>query len=304
MNKILLTLLIPALSVSAFAQDAYQGQAVLSKGDGETFVAWILAATDTSIRYKVREVAVNFEDARINDFTTIYLMEPQQYSEAMDLYEGGKYQEAKEKFAAYKEYAKPSATLEDNFHTLSAFYEMECMRKLGEYEELATALQSFVKEPLTRDHQLRQLDLYVMWDALRTESWDRLLIIASGRDDEDLPDYQRVQVAYCKGLALQKTGKPREALIEYGIAMTADAGASQNLVQSAVFNSLQIYNEDEEVQLAIANWGTEDENKASVGYSRLLEAGALARVYNKFLNRGKPLPEEYTKFVKYEAEAA
>lgn len=304
MKKLLLALLLPALAVPAAAQNEFQARAVLSEEDGGTFVAWITAATKTQIRYKVREVAVNFEDAKIADFTTIYLMQPDEYAAAMDLYEGGKFEEAKEKFAAYKEMSKPISTLENNYHTLSAFYEMECMRQLGDYGGLANALQNFIKQPLVRDHHLRQLDLYVMWDAVKAESWDRLLIIASEWDGENLPDYQRVQVAYCKGLALQNTGRGREALVEYATAITVDAADSLTLAQNAALKSLQIYFEDEEVQIAIANWGTEDENKASVGHTRLLQAAKLAKVYNRFLKDGTTLPENYAKFLKYDETPA
>lgn len=301
MKKLVLSFLVPLLSLGAFAQDTFQAKAILSNVDGSNSVAWILAASDTSIRYKTTEVSTDSIDARLTDFSLIYLMEPAEYSEAMDLFESGKFEEAKEEFAKYKEFSKPTATLKGNFHTLSGFYEMECMRKLGDLKGLAEALSNFSKDPLTRDDHLRQLDLYVMWSAVNTESWDRLLILTRDRDDEKLPAYQRAQVAYCKGLALQKKEEPqpKDALIEYGIAMTADSGASRVIAQDAALNSLQIYFEDEKVQVAAANWGTDDEEKGSVGYAMLKEAAGLAKIYDSFLKMDKPLSEEFAKFLKY-----
>ena len=298
MKKFLLALLVPCLSLGAFAQQAFQAQAILSTKDGANSVAWILEASDRQIRYKTTEIATSSEIGNIANYSLIYLMEPTEYSEAMDLFEAGKFKEAKEKFAAYKELSKPTAALKGNFHTLSAFYEMECMRHLGDYAGLATALESFFKEPLSRDHHLRQLDLYVLWTAVQSESWDRLLILTSQRDDENLPGYQRAQVAFCKGLALQKKEGPQplDALIEYGFAMTA---ASRVIAQDAALNSLQIYFEDAEVQAAMANWGTDDENKGSVGYGRLLEAAGLAKIYQSFLKLDKELSEDHAKFLKF-----
>jgi len=301
MKNLLLFLLIPALSVSASAQEAFQIPAIMSQPDGANFRAWILASTKTDVRYKTTEISTDFTDAKISSFATIFLIEPPEYSAAVDLFEARKYKEAQAKFAEVKEFHKPMATMNDNFHTLSAFYEMESMRKQGDYEGIAAALGKFIKEPLTRDHQLRQLELYVMWDAVRAEAWDRLIIIASERDAENLPGYQRVQVAYCKGLALEKLKRGREALIEYNIAMTADAGASEEITRDAALNSLGIYRDDEEVQLAITNWGTEDENKSSGGYTRLLEAGALARLYNLTLGTGKALPADLKKLTDYKS---
>ena len=301
MKKFLLLLLAPCLSLSALAQNNFEAKAILSPKEGGSSLVWVLAATDKGIRYKTTAVATDHVDAKIADFGLIYLMEPADYSEAVDLFESEKLKEAKEKFIACKEIYKPTATLKGNFHTLSAFYEMECMRKLGDYEGLATALGSFDKDPLTRADHLRQLDLYVMWNALKDENWDSLMKIASAREDEKLPGYQRAQVAFCKGMALQNKEEPQleDALLQYSIAMTADAGASRMIAQDAALNSLMIYFEDEQVQIAMANWGTADEAKGSVGYARLKEAAGLAKIYENFLKVDKALSEDTAKFLNY-----
>jgi tetratricopeptide (TPR) repeat protein len=298
-NFILSLLLVPALTLPAFSE-AFEAEAILSKpGGGGNFHAWILAATATQIRYKTNKISADFVDANISDFEKIFLAEPPDYSAAIDLYEGRKYKEAQEAFAAVKERCKPTATLQDNFHTLAAFYEMECFRHLGNYQALAAALKTFAKQPLTREHQLRQLDLYVMWDAVRALAWDRVLLIASERDEELLPGYQRAQVAYCKALALDNLGRGSEAIMEYNIAMTADAGASEALAQQSCLKLLSIYHKDREVQVAMKNWGTDDENKNSPGYARLKDGAALAAMYEKYLGLGKALPSELKAFTKY-----
>jgi len=303
MKSLLLSLLLPALAMPAFAQ-GFQAEAILSKpDDGGTFRAWILAATKTKVRYKTTAVSTDFIDANISDFATVFLVEPPEYAAAVDLFESRKYKEAQEAFAAVKETYKPIATLPDNFHTLAAFHELECFRHLADYEGLAAALKSFIKEPLTRDNHLRQLDLYIMWDAVRALAWDRVLLIAAERDDEVLPGYQRAQVAYCKGLALDNLERGREAIVEYSVAMTADSGASEIITQQAALKALGVYRKDEEIRIAIQNWGTEDENKNSPGYTRLTEAAALAKFYEKYLSLGKTLPAELKEFTKYGAES-
>lgn len=301
MKHFLSILLLPVLAVSGFAQEQFMAKAVFSVEKGDTFIGWIIAATETEVRYKVRDNAADFTDAKIKDFTTIYLMLPDEYGAAMDFYEAGKYQEALEAFKKYKEVSKPIAKFANNYHTLAAFYELECLRHIGDYEGLATALQSFIKKPLVRDEQLRQLDLYVMWDALKAKDWPRLVLVASEMDEVDLPEFQRVQVAYCKGLGLQNTARHREALIQYGIVMSVDAGGSRQLAESAALSSLQIYHEDAEVQLAMKNWKTEDENKVSVGYARLQEARKLAKIYEKLIKSDTALPADYAKFLKFDA---
>ena len=292
-------LLVPALTIPAFSQ-AFEAEAIISKrDDGGTFRAWILAASKSQIRYKTTKVSTDFVEAKTSDFATIFLVEPPDYAAAIDLYEGRKYKEAQEAFASVKDRCKPIAAMPDNFHTLAAFHEMECCRHLGDYEGLAVVLKTFLKEPLTRENQLRQLDLYIMWDAVRALAWDRVLVIASERDEEALPGYQRAQVAYCKGLALDNLERGREAVIEYSVAMTADSGASEIITQQAGVKALGVYHKDPEVQVAIQNWGTEDENKNSPGYTRLTEAAALAVFYEKFISLGKTLPADLKAFTKY-----
>jgi hypothetical protein len=142
-HLILSLLLVPALTAPAFSQ-AFEAEAILSlPEDGGTFRAWILAASKTQIRYKTTKVSTDFVDAKTTDYATIFLVEPPDYAAAIDLYEGRKYKEAQEAFAAVKERCKPIAAMPDNFHTLAAFHEMECFRHLGDYEGLAAVLKSF-----------------------------------------------------------------------------------------------------------------------------------------------------------------
>jgi len=301
MKKILPFLLIPTLAVPALAQEetAFLPQAVFSNEKGETFVGWVVAATEKEVRYRIRKGQVDHIDARIKDFTTFYLLQDKQYTEALDLFESGKYKEALEAFQKYKVISKPVAQLPNNYHTLAGYYELECLRNIGDLQGLATALQSFIKKPLLREDHLRQLDLYVMWDAVRAEDWGRVVAIGAEMDEVQLIDSQRVQVGYCKGLGLQKLNRTREALNEYGIAISIDAGGSRTLSQQAAINSLQIYFDDPEVQVAIKNWKIPDENKNSFGYARLLEAGKLAKAYESLIKSDKSLPKDYAKFLDY-----
>lgn len=298
MKSLTLALLVPFLALAAHAQE-FQSETYFTEPDGGNFRGYVIAATDTQIRYKLTSVSTDFNDAKISDFATIFLVRPKEYTEAMDLYEAGKYKEAQEKFRVYKEFSKPIAALKGNYHTLSAFHEMECMRRLGDLEGIAAALKDFSKGALINEYHLRQLDLYIMWDAVREKSWDRVISIASERDSEALPGYQRAQIGYCKGLALQNLGRIGEALTQYAVAMTADAGASEILTNKAALNSLRIYFDNEEVKFAMSVWGTPDESKNSNGRSLLLEANALASEYEALLGLGDPLPGEFKPFLKY-----
>lgn len=313
MKRFLLTLLIPALAISASAQQGerppFAIRAAFMPADGaRPFVGAVVAANATQIEFREPITAEETVVAAMRDFSLIFFLEPAEYVEAMDLYEAGKYDEAKGKFKKYKDQTKVVANLPGNYHVLAAFQELECMRQLGQFKELTEALATFPKAQLTREYQLRQLELYVLWDAINSEAWERALTVATEREKQKMPDSQLVQVYYCKALALQKLNRPDEAGVAYDMVITADAGSSTALVTKAALAKLDIYSKNADVKEAMANWGTDQEKKGSVGYTKLLEAGALARLYEAYYAHIKELPIEYKKFMDFkttqEAEPA
>jgi tetratricopeptide (TPR) repeat protein len=229
-------------------------------------------------------------------------MEPTEYVAAMDLYEAGKFEDAKAQFKKYKDQTKAVANLPGNYHVLAAFQELECFRQLGDLKSLTEALATFPKAQLTREFQLRQLELYVLWDAVKSESWERVLLVATEREKQKMPDSQLVQVYYCKGLALEKLNRHDEAIEAYNLAMTADAATSVGLVSKSALAALGLYHKNPAVQEAITLWGAEDEKKGSPGYNKLLEAGALARFYHGYFTHIKEIPGEYKKLMDFKAK--
>jgi tetratricopeptide (TPR) repeat protein len=297
-------LLLPVFALSAPAQTAqpqpFQAPVLLIREDGGASRAWLLAATRTAIRYRETEVAAETVDAKLSDFKSIYFYEPRDYTAAMDLYQARRYQEAAGRFSAIKERHKSLLTLPDNIGALAAFYEMECLRKLGDLDGLAAALRKFDKGALTRENQQRQIELYVMWDAVRTKSWQDIDTMAKERAKTKLPGDQRAQVAYCHGLALEGLERPNEALAAYQTALTADVGASEDIAREAALRIMAILNGDAEVRKAIKAWGTDAERRNSVGYARLQEAAAVARMFEMSLGGGAPLPAEFKELTKYQ----
>lgn len=307
MKPFLLATLIPALAISAFAQEEktpfYIKAAFMPKEEGgRPFVGSVVAANATQIEYRNPFDSEEGTVSLISDFSLIFFLEPAEYVAAMDLYEAGKFEDAKAQFKKYRDQTKAVANLPGNYHVLAAFYELECMRQLGQLKELTEALATFPKAQLTREYQLRQLELYVLWDAVNTEAWDRVLTVATEREKQKMPDSQLVQVYYCKALALQKLNRLDEASIAYDMVITADAATSENLASKAALANLEIYHKNPVVQEALANWGTENEKKGSVGYIKLLEAGALARIYKEYFSHIKELPTEYKKYMDYKGK--
>lgn len=308
MKTIFLTTLVAAAfaSSSAVAQ-RFQQEAMLILADNKFETVWIADANKSKFLYYSTVNGVDQNTMLISKPVSVWLMEPAEYTEAMELYQGRKYEEARGKFASVREAYIKLRTMPDNHSALAAFYEMECLRKLGKLDELAKAQELFVpddRNSLTRKNQLAQLDLYTLWDAARTKDWARLELLCIEKLETKMPGYQRAQVGYCLGLALEGQQKVFPAINAYNIAMTADTGTSETLTQKAAENALRLYGTDPAVQQAIRLYGTPDEEPESLGSQRLEEAASLAALYEMTLGGGKPLTEEAKDFLKYLPEEA
>jgi len=299
---------LTCLTLSSSAQNAAaqkvipipkQSHVLLIYDDKKFEEVWIDQATPTKFRYRVTANAIDRKIKSYAACSSIYVYEPAAYHHARDLYQARRFDDARKEFARIREALKAIRDLPNNFGTLAGFYEMECLRQLGDLEGLKKALEGFHAEALTRRNHIRQIDLYKVWDAVNTKSWQRLDLMCEDRRKKPMPGYQRVQVAYCHGLAYEGIEKPIKALNSYAAAIVSDYGASRELVRKAALNSLRIYLADEEVKLAINLWNTEDEDKNSTGHFRLLEAAALAKTYKVILSGGKALPSEYANLLKY-----
>lgn len=281
-----------------------QAPALLIYEDGTSDNAYIVAATRSEIRYRPSPQAIDTTDMKLSEVQSVYLLEPKIYREAMELYQARKYAEAKPLFVQVKEMYKPTAALDNNYSTLAGFYELECLRRLADWEGLSKAVEVFRKDGLMREHHLKQLEIYVFWDALRTKSWQRLVSLGEARLQEKLPAYQRAQVAFCVANAYEALKQSSKALNAYNTAMVADLGATEEIAEQSAIAIMRIHQASPEVQLAIKLWGTPDENKNSTGYLHLQEAASVAHLYNLTLGGGKKLPSIFVPLLKFKPEIA
>jgi tetratricopeptide (TPR) repeat protein len=290
-------LALPAMAAPAAPLPAIEAQLV--GADGSVAKVFVVTATKASIRYRLTKDAAEIKDAKVSDFSAIRVTEPKDYHTAIDLFQARRYLEAKALFAALEQALEPVSTLPDNPGTLSAFYEMECLRKLGDLEGLAAALGKFNKDPLVRENQLRQVEIYLFWDAVRNKDWGRVESMAKDRQKSRLPGYQRAQIAWCHALALEQQGKRIEALDAYNTVLTADAGASEEITLKAALAILKIHAADPAVREALKSPVSTLPAGQPIppGQAALAEARAVAGLFELSLGGGEPLPPEYQIFL-------
>ena len=255
----------------------------------------LISATGNSIRYQPIPPASGPVDLALNASVSVQVCEPPEFAEAMDLYQGRRYGEAMAKFIRIKNAHGPIELLDSSYSTPAAFYELECLRRTGDLEGLAAALQKLPKGAITREHQQRQLELYILWDAVRSESWERLESLALERYHVRLPADQRAQVAYCHGRALEGLGRSDEALLPYNTAMTAGAGASEVIARQAALRILGIYLNDDDVKAALKAVNSKSSDNSAARW-KLAAAVSVTRLFEMLLGGGTPLPEHFKEF--------
>jgi len=259
-----------------------------------------------NVTYKTNPKDLNRVKVSLTKLQTVYFYEPPVFKEAMALYEGRKYAEAKKGFQKCAEAFKSVESAPNNYATLAEFYALECSRRMFDLEALSADQKKFRKNALTRETHLQQLEVNAFWDAVRLKEWERVDSLAKEWHKRKVTGSLRVQIAYCHGLALEQLAKkdPTKwipAVNAFNMALSADFTASSEIVIAAATHALQMYAADEKVKSAIKVWGTKKQKKGSVEYQRLLEAHALTKFYVMGgFDAIKPLAPELKAFLKYE----
>jgi len=264
--------------------------------------------------YRKNRDHVDITPIKIDTQQSIYIARPKDYIDAVELFESRKYDQALAAFLAIKEKYANFSDIENSLPALAGLYELDCYRKLRQYEKLAKAEKVFGKERwLTKESHKQQMQIYKLWVMLGDKQ-SHSAIVKEYNDKWrtlKLPNYLRAQVEFLHGKAQESLGESGEALIAYSKAMSADFAASEVLTLEALNASFNLIENDEEAQEIRKIWdrGDSDLMEPKVNtrpYMRLLEASGLARIHDKlglsgYNSQGKmvPLPEKYRKYLKY-----
>lgn len=309
----LIVSLIAVSVIGASAQDEVKRKLAVASltMDGSTKRVYVMDITKGSIKYILGEMlglsrAATMDKPKVSKVSrlkldNLYVFEPKNYTEAMNLYKARKYKEAIVKFDEVVEANSMTALLENNYATLSEFYQIECCRRLLDIAGMKERMAKFKSAPLTRQNQIAQLELFPLWEAVLNEDWARLDGLCQQWTKRRLPVSHRAQVEFCHGKALAGLKQLKPALNAYSRAMTADFTLSHEIVNQAALNALELYTTVEGIQHEMDHWGKPTGNPTSDAYQYLGEAYGLAAVYEKAdFGGGTSLPAKYKKFLKFQ----
>lgn len=286
MKHLLLSL---SLATSLLAQETPLAEAYLINRDGGGNRVWIEKANKQTIQYRENPQSLAKKQTKASSVTAFF-PKSQAFKVAERAFQNGNFKRAKELFSKLAADLKFVDDIPGNLATLAAYYELECARELGDYQGIEALLDKFQPAPLLNETHKTQLQLYPLYNAVRTKDWERLSILCKEWDNKELPPTLAIQVSYCKGLALKGQGKHMQALFTLNDALVGDYGRSRNLVKKAIIACLEIYESLPQVKRALKLAGTEDAQPNSQGAKLLSEARGLISLWNKGLGNGQKLP--------------
>lgn len=242
---------------------------------------FLLGGKPSEFSFLTTKQSTQVRRANLNGGASIFFMQPAEFSKAMDLFEGRKFSEAAIAFAATADKYSGFDQFDDNYCTLAGFYELESLRKQLAVSDLVQKAANYNAKHLSNTEQLQQIEIYKFWQLMQSKSWEQLVSLSDEWNAKHIADSHRAQIAYCKAVALQGLGRQDEALDAYALAFTVDTLKSSEIVRAAAVAALEIYLADSGVANAISSWGSSQQGQSSKGYKWLVEANALAHLYNK-----------------------
>tara|TARA_R110002096_G_scaffold147671_16_gene307685 strand:+ start:18631 stop:19674 length:1044 start_codon:yes stop_codon:yes gene_type:complete len=176
-----------------------------------------------------------------------------------------------------------------NFASEARYFQVDCLRRLGRYAEIAPALQTNTGKSLENslaEVYLPKLKLFHMWEKLAGGDWDALAADLKTYEQEATGDKAKlvpvpvfeadspallVQLSYMRGKVFAAKDDKENALRDFYRAVTLDYGSDPVLSQKAMDEALAIQSTDP---------------KLKESYPQQTEIHALARVYQEGYAKG------------------
>lgn len=313
-------------SSSLFAQKQLQLEAFVTKNDGTKLSERLIFVEKISggkLWYRIKKNDVKINNINTSKLRSVYISRPDDYIKAIELFENRKYVAALKEFKALQTKYDNFSGFNDSVPVLAGLYELKCLLKLKQYDQLAEAKTAFAKnfsngKYITSPTEKAQLEIYDLWINLQnSENYPKIKEQYETKwKTVKLPNYLRAQVEFIYGKVLESEGEDTYAIIAYSKAMNADFAGSEVITLEALGASLNLITKDEEVKAIRNLWDKREKalmrTKINTApYLRLLEASALVRVHNKLglsgidsIGKAIPLEDKFASYAKYTREDA
>jgi len=212
------------LTIPVYGQGQIQIQSSVVGIDGapvydkEPFV-WVEKIAGGTIWYRENKRDSAIQEKRLTDIKAVYLSRPTEYVAALELFENRKYESALTAFRDFKKKYKFFTDIDNSFPALAGYYELACLRKLKQYEELAKTEPLFGDGKwLTQENHKDQLKIYKLWTHLADKAYPKVIKeYETNWLNKKLPSSLRAQVELPQFLLSLRMMKRFSVLESYGI---------------------------------------------------------------------------------------
>jgi len=236
------SILILCLSVSALLSShvwAQGGPAVVHLKNGQTREGNVVSVTSDRVELRLPNMNTGSVGIPYREMLYVDFPDTTPWNEAMSLFYARDYTEAARKFAeiAGKRNAANFYPAPGNFATLAERYQLECYRRANLPSEMPSVVRRIEWDklpPAERDVQ----PVVEVWSALGGKQWDQVLSLAEEAGKKLSPGAPlAAELAYLRGIALESSNKPAEALIAYGEVIGVFPGQNRRQASDAIQRS-------------------------------------------------------------------
>jgi hypothetical protein len=232
----------------------------------------------------------------------INMDEPKGWSAALATFTAGRYADAEGMFSKLADEFDPLVPLQDSYGSLSRLYHFRSLKQLGKLQDLSSAIDRQLANPLALgDFYRSYFDDIKGWAILGKEDWlalgsyvqsyeqEQLSSSLAQKPFQKLPESRLAALCFLRASWHESQGNPEMALTDYNRAVTYNFGSDRSLRSKAMAASLRILAaklEKKPTDKALRQRA----HATAIIYRDLVGAGEVAEAYKPLLE--KPSSED------------
>lgn len=307
MKRFPILLMAGALSLSglAFGQAADPQPSIKTRAKSSALPSggytdiFVVGGNRGTILYKLNPVQVDAMQLPYSQFDCFYMMEPPEYLSALESYQNDKLQEARAKFAAFKDKYKAIVAVPDNYVQKAAFLELDCAIDMQDWPGVASLFSSFPKQATPPTEMITVLEAVEPLSKLESKAWDEIISSSTALQKQknkwSLKDQARI--SYAKGVALAAKGETQQALDELARTIVSEHGAYSPLASAAILRSVDILAADPKAAEFIKQHP--DKGAFNLAPQALRDAAAFVYLHKNVIFPEIKIDPKYDVFLKY-----
>lgn len=299
-----LILLLAGAVLCAMPVKAEPLQATITMKTGKVTAGYVTGAEADGVLVSLQPDGGGAFKVPNEQIVDINMDEPKGWSTAVSTFSAGRHAEAEGIFSKLATEYDKLVPLKDSYGSLSRLYHFRCLKQLGKLEELSSAMDKQLANPLSLgDFYQSYLDDIKGWAILGKKDWlalgsyiqsfeqEQLTSSLPQKPFQKLPESRQAALSFLRAAWNESQGNADLALIDYNRATTLDFGADRSLRAKALTAALRILAEKVEKKPGDKTLRQRAYSTAVV-YRDLVGAGQVPETYKPLLEKPAEEPKK------------